>query len=107
MKARSSPRPRLRFGIAASLAIAVLTLTATFITATIAQVHPPLIIERGLEMKTRDAVTLRADVYRPRADGKFPVILTRTPYDKYGVAGTCTRIAEAGYVCVAQDVRSR
>jgi putative CocE/NonD family hydrolase len=107
MKARSSPRPRLRFGLAASLVIAALTLTATFITATIAQERPPLIIERGLEMKTRDGVTLRADVYRPRADGKFPVILTRTPYDKSGAAGTCTRVAEAGYVCVAQDVRGR
>src|SRR5579864_6801367 len=107
MKARSSPHPRLRLVVAASLAIAALALVATFVTQTIAQEHPPLIIERGLEMKTRDGVTLRGDVYRPRADGKFPVILTRTPYDKSGVAGTCTRIAEAGYVCVAQDVRGR
>ncbi|MDG6926779.1 MAG: hypothetical protein JRN09_09540, partial [Nitrososphaerota archaeon] len=30
----------------------------------------------------RDGVTLYADVYRPNAEGKFPVILMRTPYDK-------------------------
>ena len=107
MKARFSPRPRPLSVVAASITIAALALAATFITQTIAQEHPPLIIERGVAMKTRDAVTLRADIYRPRADGRFPVILTRTPYDKSGVAGTCTRIAEAGYVCVAQDVRGR
>jgi hypothetical protein len=33
-------------------------------------------------MKTRDGVTLRADIYRPAADGKYPVLLTRTPYNK-------------------------
>ena len=55
----------------------------------------------------RDGVTLRADIYRPKADGKFPVILTRTPYDKTGSLGTCMRVAASGYVCVAQDVRGR
>ena len=55
----------------------------------------------------RDGVTLRADVYRPKADGKFPVILTRTPYDKTGSLDTCMRVAAAGYVCVAQDCRGR
>jgi putative CocE/NonD family hydrolase len=66
-----------------------------------------VIIERGLAMKTRDGVTLRADVYRPKADGKFPVLLTRTPYDKTGALGICMRAAAAGYACVAQDVRGR
>ena len=32
----------------------------------------------------RDGVTLRADIYRPKADGKYPVLLQRTPYDKNG-----------------------
>lgn len=68
-----------------------------------------VVIQRGVAAKMRDGVTLRADVYRPKADGKFPVLLTRTPYDKSGAfnAATCTRVAEAGYVCVAQDVRGR
>jgi len=66
-----------------------------------------VIIQRNMEMKTRDGVTLRADVYRPKAEGKFPVLLTRTPYDKTGSLGTCMKIAQAGYVCVAQDVRGR
>ena len=64
-------------------------------------------IQRGVAVKMRDGVTLRADIYRPKADGKFPVLLTRTPYDKTGNLGICMRVAAAGYVCVAQDVRGR
>jgi len=38
-----------------------------------------VIVERGVAAKMRDGVTLRADIYRPKSDGKFPVILQRTP----------------------------
>ena len=34
-------------------------------------------VERGVPAKMRDGVTLRADICRPKADGKFPVLLTR------------------------------
>ena len=37
-----------------------------------------------VEATMRDGVVLRADVYRPDAAGKFPVILERTPYNKGG-----------------------
>ena len=60
-------------------------------------------------MKTRDGVTLYSDIYRPRADGKFPVILMRTPYDKsvsWAVA-PAYQIASHGYVVIVQDVRGR
>ena len=39
-----------------------------------------LVIERDLEVPMRDGTTLRADVYRP-AEGRWPVLLKRTPYD--------------------------
>ena len=60
-------------------------------------------IERDVEARMRDGVILRADVARPRARGRFPVLLTRTPY------GKCVdrRLAAAGYVVVAQDMRGR
>lgn len=64
-------------------------------------------IERGVPAKMRDGVTLRADICRPKADGKFPVLLTRTPYDKNGEMGFCLKAAARGYVVVAQDVRGR
>ena len=39
--------------------------------------------------------------------GRFPALLTRTPYNKDGVAGEGRYYAERGYVVVANDVRGR
>src|SRR5271170_4982792 len=64
-------------------------------------------VERGVPVKMRDGVTLRADIYHPKADGKFPVLLTRTPYDKTGVVHFGLKAAARGYVLIAQDVRGR
>src|SRR5580658_7711442 len=65
--------------------------------------------QNGVSMKTRDGVTLRADIYRPRADGTFPVILMRTPYDKSvgWAAAPAYQVATHGYVVIVQDVRGR
>lgn len=64
-------------------------------------------VERGVAAKMRDGVTLRADIYRPKADGKFPVLLARTPYDKTNEMNFGLRAAARGYVVIAQDVRGR
>src|SRR5580658_3816412 len=64
-------------------------------------------VERGVPVKMRDGVTLRADIYRPKVDGKFPVLLTRTPYDKAGQVHYGLKAAARGYVLIAQDVRGR
>jgi len=64
-------------------------------------------VDRNIAAKMRDGVTLRADIYRPKTDGTFPVLLTRTPYDKAGSMGFALRAAGSGYVVVAQDVRGR
>jgi uncharacterized protein len=64
-------------------------------------------VERNAAARMRDGVTLRADIYRPKADGKFPVLLVRTPYDKQGTMNFGLRAAERGYVVIAQDVRGR
>src|SRR5437879_1910703 len=77
-----------------------------FASAAIAADHYEVTVERGVAMKTRDGVTLRADIYRPKGDGKFPVLLTRTPYNKAG-GGFGTRAAALGYVVIMQDVRGR
>jgi len=63
--------------------------------------------ERDVPVKMRDGITLRADICRPVADGKFPVLLTRTPYDKNGALTFCREAVARGYVVVAQDVRGR
>ena len=48
------------------------------------QTTPVPRVEHSVAMKTRDGVTLRADIYRPATEGKYPVLLQRTPYNKDG-----------------------
>ncbi len=60
-------------------AAVTLLLTASLVQA--AETYE-VTLERGVTAKMRDGVVLRADIYRPKADGQFPVLLQRTPYDK-------------------------
>jgi uncharacterized protein len=64
-------------------------------------------VERNVAAKMRDGLTLRADIYRPKAEGKYPVLLVRTPYDKTGTMHFGLKAAARGYVVIAQDVRGR
>jgi uncharacterized protein len=66
-----------------------------------------IVIEKNVAMKTRDGITLRADIYRPAGDGVFPVLLQRTPYDKDNTADFGRMAAEHGFIVVVQDVRGR
>jgi putative CocE/NonD family hydrolase len=64
-------------------------------------------VERGVAVKMRDGTILRADIYRPKTEGSFPVLLERTPYDKNNSSGFGLRAAAQGYVVIVQDVRGR
>lgn len=60
----------------------------------------------------RDGVKLATDVYLPAEngkplDGRFPVILTRLPYNKDGARKQGDYYSRHGYVFVAQDTRGR
>jgi uncharacterized protein len=68
-----------------------------------------IMIEHGVPMKTRDGVTLYADIYRPKSPEKLPVILMRTPYDKSvsWAVSPAFKIVMRGYVLIIQDVRGR
>jgi putative CocE/NonD family hydrolase len=65
------------------------------------------VIERNVAVKMRDGVVLRADVYRPEAPGKYPVILQRTPYGKVVPTSFGLKAAAEGYVAIVQDCRGR
>ncbi len=66
-----------------------------------------VVSEPSQNMKMRDGVTLVGDVYRPAEPGKYPVVLTRTPYGR-GAAGVDGQFyASRGYVFVSQDCRGR
>jgi putative CocE/NonD family hydrolase len=64
-------------------------------------------VERGVKATMRDGVVLRADIYRPKQEGRYPVLLQRTPYNKANGVDFGFRAAEAGYVAIIQDVRGR
>ncbi len=76
---------------------------------TVSKTDKKVTVERDVPATMRDGMVLRADVYRPDAPGKFPVLLQRTPYSKsrepHEEQGH--RFAERGYVVVQQDVRGR
>jgi len=63
-------------------------------------------VQTGVRVKMRDGVQLVADVYRPKAAGKFPVLLTRTPYNRRDF-NTGMYLASRGYVAILQDTRGR
>ncbi len=92
------------FLVVAALCLAPLFLFLPLVSA--AEIHE-VTVERSVASTMRDGIVLRADIYRPKSDGKFPVLLVRTPYDKTGEMGFGLRAAARGYVVVAQDVRGR
>ncbi|HZU13365.1 MAG TPA: CocE/NonD family hydrolase [Chloroflexota bacterium] len=70
---------------------------------------PQTTIDFNVRVPMRDGVTLSADVYRPIERGRYPVLLTRTPYVKANERMVEEGIAwaEQGYVFMAMDVRGR
>src|SRR5919198_4323547 len=72
-----------------------------------------LTVDANVPVPMRDGTILRADVYRPAAAGRYPTLLTRTPYSKAMVAASGVNLlnpitaAFAGYAVVVQDVRGR
>ena len=66
-----------------------------------------IMVQKGVPMKTRDGVTLRADIYWPATEGKYPTLLQRTPYNKSNAADFASQAAVRGYLVVVQDVRGR
>ena len=65
--------------------------------------------EKNVPATMRDGTMLHADVYRPDAEGQFPVILLRLPYGKQlaEVFGDHEYFPARGYVVVVQDGRGR
>jgi putative CocE/NonD family hydrolase len=75
-----------------------------------------VVIERDVKIPMRDGASLLADVYHPGrnaspVEGKFPVILIRTSYNKevrpIAFVPNQEQFVEHGYVLVIEDVRGR
>jgi putative CocE/NonD family hydrolase len=63
-------------------------------------------VEPSVPIPMRDGTILRADVYRPKMEGRYPALVERVPYE---LTRRCKAngeyYARRGYVLVAQNVR--
>jgi len=66
-------------------------------------------IERHKAVTMSDGVVLYADIYLPSEPGRYPTIVTRTPYgvQRDGSHEMLVKFAQHGYAVVIQDVRGR
>jgi uncharacterized protein len=92
------------------LGVAILALASSAVFAQNSAKTEHLIQDRNVAVPMRDGVVLRADVLRPTEEGKFPVLVYRTPYGKDEAQQEYTTFkhaVERGYAVVVQDVRGR
>jgi hypothetical protein len=66
-------------------------------------------VDFDVPARMRDGTVLRANIYRPAVEGRWPVLLTRLPYGKDFPLGTAAldpvQAARRGYVVIVQDTR--
>ena len=84
-----------------------MTLCRIALLLLLCQEPPQPSVEKNVMVPMRDGTTLATDVYLPAGSGKFPVILSRSPYDKNGEKSNAAFFTKHGYVFVAQDTRGR
>ncbi len=70
-----------------------------------------IIVEYDVPARMKDGTVLRANIYRPAGEGRWPVLLTRLPYGKDLPIGSSVldpaQLARRGYVVIVQDTRGR
>ena len=73
------------------------------------QASAPAAASSELFIEMRDGTRLAANVYLPKGQGPWPVIISRTPYLKEGsfMSRGVERYTDAGYAYVLQDVRGK
>src|SRR5438445_10147217 len=68
------------------------------------------VVEKNVAVNMRDGTVLRAVVFLTSAEGRFPVLVYRTPYGKDNASSawsTFNKAVARGYAVVIQDVRGR
>lgn len=80
------------------------------------KLHEIAIVDQKVMMPMRDGVRLATDIYRPKGDGKYPVVFSRTPYNfntwidremRTRTLEAAYEAVERGYVYVVQNERGR
>lgn len=83
-----------------------LVLASIFLLAS-AGLNAEAIIKQDVMVPLRDGIKLATNIYLPDGEGPWPVVLTRTPYNKNNAKGSASKYNDRGYVLVSQDVRGR
>ncbi len=104
MKTKSITRLVAQFWL--TLFVAVLLSTLAVAQAPAPATLYAVTVQTNVRARMRDGVALVCDIYRPNTVGKFPVLLTRTPYNRKDPA-TGMYLASNGYVVILQDTRGR
>ncbi len=80
------------------------------------QLEEVAIVDQKVMMPMRDGIRLATDIYRPKGDGKYPIVFSRTPYNfnTWGDGEMNTRTMQSalewvkkGYAYVVQNERGR
>ena len=71
-----------------------------------------VVVAKNVMVPMRDGVRMATDIYRPARGGeaepgRFPTLLSRTPYGKNGSEPAARFLAKHGYIVLIQDVRGR
>lgn len=70
-----------------------------------------VVVDYDVAISLRDGTIVKADVHRPKADGKFPALMEGTPYGKKlsseMAKGTHAYFVPRGYVVVSWESRGR
>src|SRR5882672_3675576 len=65
-----------------------------------------MVTDTDVPITMSDGIILSADVHRPDKPGRYPVIITQTPYNKTGPLGAANEyLVDRGYVHIVVDVR--
>jgi hypothetical protein len=82
-------------------------LASAAIDSSLSQPQYDVVVESNVGAPMRDGLSLATDIYRPQAEGRFPIVLVRTPYKKEMLEVQGRFFARRGYVYAAQDCRGR
>lgn len=98
------------------LLVMVVSVTFSQEKSIIDQLDEVAIVDQKVMMPMRDGVRLATDIYRPKGEGKYPIVFSRTPYNfnTWGNGEMNTRTmqtalswVEKGYAYVVQNERGR
>ncbi len=87
----------------------VVTGASVFFAAAAGTPGGAIVVQKNVMVPMRDTVRLATDVYRPAGDGRFPVVLIRTPYgsETADYAQRAQYYVDQGYAFAVQDCRGK